>query len=346
MAVAADAQAERRAAYLIPTRALLDAWPMLSTRAIPPCPYRGLFAFREEDASRFFGREEISEQLVARLTRSRLVGVVGPSGSGKSSLVFAGVVPQIRQLGGWAVADLRPGKAATPLIALASALLPLLELTMTQVDRLRELPKLAGVLGERRLLEVIDHGLERVGADRLLLVVDQFEELFVQEPTVATEFIDVLLQALAGQQARSPATLTIVLTLRADFLGQALEHPALAQDLQDSLLVIGRMTRDQLHRVIEGPAAGEVVYEPGLVDRILDDVGSEPGNLPLLEFALTLLWQQQAAHTLTHAAYEALGGVDGALARYAETVYLGELPEAEQEAAASGRSPAVSRSPC
>jgi WD40 repeat protein len=333
MAVAADAQAERRAAYLIPTSALLEAWPMLSARAIPPCPYRGLFAFREEDAARFFGREEISDRLVAQLTRSRLVAVVGPSGSGKSSLVFAGALPRVRQLGSWAIADLRPGKAASPLIALASALLPLLEPTMTEVDRLRELPKLASVLADRRLLEVVDRGLERVHADRLLLIVDQFEELFVQEPAVAAEFIDVLLQALAAQQVRTAPALTVVLTLRADFLGRALEHPALARALQDDVLVIGRMTREQLQRVVEGPAAGEVAYEPGLVDRILDDVGSEPGNLPLLEFALTLLWEHQVARTLRHAAYEALGEVDGALARYAETVYSGELPEAEQEAA-------------
>ena len=125
----------------------------------------------------------------------------------------------------------------------------------------------------------------------------------------------------------------MVLTLRADFLGHTLEHPGLAQALQGRNLLIGRMTRPQLRQAIEGPVAGHVTFEAGLVERILDDVGTEPGNLPLLEFALTLLWEQQVDRLLTHAAYEALGGVDGALARYAEQVYESELAGPEQEQA-------------
>jgi WD40 repeat protein len=130
-----------------------------------------------------------------------------------------------------------------------------------------------------------------------------------------------------------PRPLTILLTLRSDFLGQAPEHAGLAKLLGDATFLIGQMTRDQLRQVITGPLTGGTSFEAGLVERILDDVGEEPGNLPLLEFALTLLWECQEHGTLTHAGYEALGGVDGAIARYAEQVYLEELSEADREIA-------------
>ena len=333
MAVAAETRDQIRAGYLTPSEALIRAWPELATQALPPCPYRGLFAFREQDAGLFFGREELTDRLVEQLTRKPLVAVVGPSGSGKSSLVFAGAIPQVRQREGWAVASLRPTAGTSPFAALAAALLPLLEPRMTEADRFRELPKLAETLAEGRLAEVADRGLERAGARRLLLVVDQFEELYAQTPAAAQQFVDVLVQAVTAQRQRGSPALVMVLTLRTDFLGQALEHAGLAQALEGSVLVIGRMSHEQLERAIIGPAGHEVTYEAGLVDRILDDVGAEPGNLPLLEFALTLLWERQERRTLTHAAYEALGGVTGALAGHAEQVYLDEFPESEREAA-------------
>ena len=124
MAVAAEARDQVRAGYLTPAEALIRAWPELATQALPPCPYRGLFAFREQDAALFFGREELIDRLVDQLTRKPLVAVVGPSGSGKSSLVLAGAIPQVRQRDGWAVASLRPAAGTSPFAALAAALLP------------------------------------------------------------------------------------------------------------------------------------------------------------------------------------------------------------------------------
>jgi WD40 repeat protein len=333
MAVAAETRDQVRAGYLTPSEALIRAWPELATQALPPCPYRGLFAFREQDAALFFGREDLTDRLVEELTRKPLIAVVGPSGSGKSSLVFAGAIPKVRQREDWAVVSLRPSAGTSPFAALAATLLPLLEPSMTEVDRFRELPKLAETLAEGRLAEVADRTLERTGARRLLLVVDQFEELYAQTPAAAQQFVDVLVQAAVAQRQRGSPALVMVLTLRADFLGQALEHAGLALALEGSVLVIGRMSQEQLKRAIMGPAGREVTYEAGLVDRILDDVGAEPGNLPLLEFALTLLWERQERQTLTHAAYEALGGVTGALAGHAEQVYLDEFPESEREVA-------------
>ncbi len=333
MAVAVEARTEVRAAYLIPVSTLIRAWPSIADQARPPCPYRGLSAFREQDAGLFFGREEPSGQLLGEMNRRALVAVVGPSGSGKSSLVFAGAVPRLRQRQGWVVAAMRPAQATSPLAALAAALQPLLEPGMSQTQRLRELGQLEAVLAEGRLLEVVDRALAQTGDERLLLVIDQFEELYTLEPELTRQFVDMIVNAAVAQPERPTRPLTMVLTLRVDFLGQALEHAGLAKALQDSTLVIGQMTRDQLRRVIVGPLGGGVSFEAGLIERILDDVGEEPGNLPLLEFALTLLWDRQEHRTLTHAGYEALGGVDGAIARYAEQVYLEELPAADREAA-------------
>jgi WD40 repeat protein len=333
MAVAAESRTEVRAAFLITAGTIVRAWPSIADQARPPCPYRGLSAFREQDAGLFFGRDEATDRLLGELTRRPLVAVVGPSGSGKSSLVFAGAVPRLRQRRGWSVAAMRPAQAMSPLAALAAALLPVLEPGMSQTQRLGELGQLEAVLADGRLPQVVDRALEETGDERLLLVIDQFEELYTLEPEVARQFVDVIVDAVAAQPEGRNRPLTTVLTLRADYLGQALEHARLARALQDSTLLIGQMTRDQLEQAIVGPLRGGMRFEAGLVERILDDVGEEPGNLPLLEFALTLLWERQEHHTLTHAGYEALGGVDGAIARYAEQVYLENLSAADRELA-------------
>jgi WD40 repeat protein len=328
--VAAERRPDVRAAYLIPAGVLVEAWPALANRAIPPCPYRGLSTFREQDAPVFFGREELTDRLVEAVGQKSLVVVIGSSGSGKSSLVFAGLIPRLRQSPEWAIASMRPATGLPPLTTLAAALLPLLEPEMSEAARLLERPALATVLHDDRLGEVVDRVLAKANARRLLLVVDQFEELFALEPTARQPFVDALLEAVAAQRQRTEAALTVAVTLRADFLGQALTHPGLAEALQDASLMLGPMGREQLRRAIEGPAAQQVAYETDLVDRILVDVGENPGTLPLLEFALTLLWESQVNAKLTHAAYGALGGVDGALARYAEEIYQ-RLPEPDRD---------------
>jgi hypothetical protein len=145
-------------------------------------------------------------------------------------------------------------------------------------------------------------------------------------------FLDLLLQPLASATA-SPPDLVLLLSLRADFAGQALSYRPLADAMQQGGLILGPMSRSELRRAIEEPARGQgVTYEPGLVERLLDDAGDEPGNLPLLQFALTLLWERRVGGQLSHAAYEEIGGVAGALTVYADHVYE-ELIPAEQEGA-------------
>jgi hypothetical protein len=300
---------------------------ILERRIVPagPCPYRGLAAFREEDAPFFFGREGFVERLVESVKgRSVMTAVVGPSGCGKVSTVFAGLLPRLRDEGGWLIAGFRPG--SQPFRAQAAALLPFLE---------REG---AGQGGELTLEQAVGHVLEDSrGVSRLLLVVDQFEELYTlcPDPEVRRRFLDELLAAVGGHGTLGPlgGRFKLLLTLRADFMGQALAHRPFADVLQDASLLLGPMTREELRAAIERPALKQgVLLETGLVERILDDVGEEPGNLPSLEFALTLLWGEESYGWLTHAAYERIGRVEGALARYADEVYE-TLGESQQESA-------------
>jgi formylglycine-generating enzyme required for sulfatase activity len=300
------------------------------------CPYRGLEVFREEDAAFFFGREAFVEELLAAVAAQSLVAVVGRSGSGKSSVVRAGLVPALRRRDAnrvWEIATLLPG--ARPLHALASALLPFLEPEMTEVDRLREVNKLAEDLAAEDV--GLDQVVERVlakqpGTARLLLVVDQWEELYTQAKDDdargrTTHFIDALLAAIDS------APVTVVLTLRADFYGDALGHRRLADTIPKAQVALGPMTRDELTQAVTEPAQKVgLTFEDGLPERLLDDVGDEPGNLPLMEFALKALWEGRRGDRLLHRVYQAMGGIKGAVAQRAESVY-GRLDPARQRAA-------------
>lgn len=331
MAVAAETRGDLRAAYLIPTAALSRAWPPLVAVTRPPCPYRGLAAFREQDEALFFGRAELTAQLVDDVGRGPFVAVVGPSGIGKSSLVFGGVLPLVHRQQGWTTVAVRPAQASG-VSALASALLPFLDPDETETQRLAGLARLTAVLRDGHLRDVVERVLACAGSDRLLLIIDQFEEVFAR-PDEAAEVTGTVLNALDADGLGAGHVLTVLITLRADFLGPALQIPALAHALRGSVTAVGQMGREQLRTVIEGPLPTGVSYEPGLVERILGDVGEGSGSLPLLEFALTQLWERQEHGQLTHAAYQELGGVDGALARYAERVYLNEMtPEDQRQA--------------
>lgn len=302
-------------------------------RAVGACPYRGLAAFQQEDAALFFGREAFVARLAEAVREQTRVAVAGSSGSGKSSVVFAGLLPVLRNDSSWLVTHCRP--SARPFEALAAALLPALAPDLNATDRLIETQKLAGALLRQELsLEgVAEHILaQHPGARRLLLVVDQFEETYTlcPESEARRRFVEGLLGAAREDR---PASLTLLLTLRADFMGHALSNRSFADMLQHGLLLLGPMARTELRSAIERPARLHgAAFEPGLVDRILDDVGEEPGALPLLEFALTLLWERNASGWLTHAVYQEIGQVEGALTRRADQV-LAALDEADRERA-------------
>ena len=289
-------------------------------------PYKGLRAFAEGDAEDFFGRESLTEHLVERLGETRFLAVVGPSGSGKSSVVRAGLVPRLREgaLAGsehWYVVEMFPG--AYPLEELEAALLRSAD--SAPAGLLEQLEQ-----DERGLLRAV----KRLLADdesELVLVVDQLEEVFtlVDDEGRRTQFLALLERAVADPHAR----LRVVVTLRADFYDRPLLYTGFAELLRDYVEALVPLKAEEFERAIAGPAERVGArFEPGLLAELVADVSSEPGALPLLQYALTELYERREGSTLTQDAYGAIGGVSGALAGRAEEIYAG-LGEQAQEAA-------------
>ncbi len=287
-----------------------------------PCPYRGLFHFGPNDAQFFFGRESFIQELYGATKTERLIPVLGASGSGKSSVVLAGLVPKLVKDGHWQLTHFRPG--SEPFHSLALSLVPLY--TSDETDQIIHARKLSKSLqnGELPLADIFLKIRQNHPTDQILLIIDQFEELYTlcSKVEIRHQFLDALIADLPG---------TVVMTMRADFLGNALSYRPFADVLNRKDYKLGSMNREELTDVIVKPAERlGVGFEAGLIERILDDVNHQPGNLPLLEFALTQLWQQRRGKTLTHEVYAAIGEVEGALARHADETY-GRLVEGEKE---------------
>ena len=302
------------------------------------CPYRGLCAFREEDSSFYFGREAEIDRLATMVAVHPVIAIVGASGSGKSSLARAGLFPRLRRRTGeqvWQVVDMVPG--GDPFRALARALLPLREperiLSWSKGDIDDECERLEHYLernGAEYLTLVVRQTLEEErGTTRLLLLVDQWEELYTyrqkQDAGMGADservrlFIRMLLEAVRGEALR------VILTLRADYWGEVLNDERLAASLPDDAVVhLRALDREALEAVIRRPAesAGLTVSD-ALIEAMLHDAMGQPGDLPLLEFALEQLWVQRAVESskLTLEAYRAMGGLERAIVNRAGTVY-------------------------
>jgi hypothetical protein len=277
--------------------------PPPETAAI--CPYRGLNAFREEDAALFFGRDRLVDEpeqgLLHKVLTCPLVAVVGASGSGKSSVVRAGLLPRLRReppsRGTWDVVSFRPGKY--PFLNLAIALEAVRNPESSDAERETDAAALGKgwSSGDVPLELSLGRAREALRIDRLLVVVDQFEELVTLTPKDDRQpFLSRLLAATGAE-----SKITVLLTLRADYYSAIYLDPRLSDGVQRGLVNVGAMTRDERRAAIESPVRRVgLEFEPGLVDRLLDDVGDEPGNLPLLEFALTELWERHEGRRLTN----------------------------------------------
>jgi WD40 repeat protein/serine/threonine protein kinase/DNA-binding XRE family transcriptional regulator len=294
-------------------------------------PYKGLRAFGEGDAQDFFGRESLITQLMVRLSEggdlSRFLAVIGPSGSGKSSVVGAGLVPALRRGGlpgsdQWFIVQLLPGPH--PLEELEAALLRIaVNPPDSLLTQLRE--------DKRGLLRAVRRCLPQDSNVELMLIIDQFEEVFtlVPDEAVRAHLLDSLVTAALDERGR----VRVVVTLRADFLDRPLGYMDFGELLRQRMEVVLPLTPDELEHAIVGPAERiGLQLEPGLVSTIIRDVGDQPGTLPLLQYALTELFEKRADSTLTKATYQAIGGVLGALGRRAEEVFQG-LSEPDQAAA-------------
>lgn len=301
-----------------------------------PAPYRGLQYYDVEDADLFFGREALVERLHGRAVRlategdGRYLAIVGASGSGKSSLLRAGLLPSLAQEGPFASEGEQPAglhlmtPTAQPLRALATTLTRDAESvreTATLIDDLRNDARSLDLYAERLLAES--------EAEYLLLVVDQFEEIFTQCQSEAERkaFVDNVTTAVApGTAGRT----VLLLALRADFYHRCAEYETLRTLLAKHQVYIGPMDEDGLQRAIEGPARHlGLTFESGLVARMLEDAGGQPGVLPLLSHALDETWKRRDGKQLTHMAYTAVGGVRGALATTAERTFR-DLDAAQQ----------------
>jgi WD40 repeat protein len=290
---------------------------------ILPCPYRGLFHFGPDDAEFFFGREVFVTQLFQAAQNRNFIPVLGASGSGKSSVVLAGLVPKLQQKGNWKFTHFRPGN--DPFHALALALVPLYTPELDATDRIAQARKLADYLrGDTiHVSDIFTQIKQHHPNDRVLLIAAQFEELYTlcSDEKNRRSFLDILLASFAAPNSQLSSAV-LVTTMRADFLGNALSYRPFADLLQNADIKLGAMNREELSQVIEKPADKlGVKFADGLVERILYSVENEPGNLPLLEFALTELWAKRQGKELTHAAYEDIGEVQGALMTYANAQY-------------------------
>ncbi|MGD9700819.1 MAG: extracellular solute-binding protein [Acidimicrobiia bacterium] len=291
-------------------------------------PYKGLRAFDATDALDFHGRERLVERLIARLgqsgVRSRFIAVVGPSGSGKSSVVMAGLLPAIRRgavplSGSWFTIEMTP--APHPFEELEDAMLGI------SVDPPASmLEQLAGEEGLQRAL----HRVLPNDGSQLLLVIDQFEELFTQvDAATADRFLATLVSAVTDDRSR----VHVVVTLRADFYDRPLQHRGLGELLREGTEVITPMTPHELERAITGPAERHgITFEPALVAELVREVVDRAGALPLLQYTLTELFDRRHGVRIDHAAYEQLGGVSGALATRAEGLLAGLGNEAHDVA--------------
>ncbi|MBA2265043.1 MAG: hypothetical protein H0W17_01515, partial [Chloroflexi bacterium] len=323
--------------YQLTVPGLADTFPALRTLETgdePPAPgeppFMGLQHYDESDAHRFFGREAISTRLVDRILVEPFLAIVGASGSGKSSIARAGVVPQIREgRGEWLTQVLTPGER--PLEALAMTFTSdatSLADTASLIDDLRREPRSLHLAAIRML----SGGRRRTG--HLLLVVDQFEELF----TLSRDDLDrdAFIACLMAAAGSGGGPVHVAITLRADFYGHLAGYGELRDAVAAKQEYIGPMSEGELRSAIEQPAAdGGWEFVPGLVDLILRDVGTEPGALPLLSHALLETWQRRRGTSMTLKGYGESGGVRGAIARTADRVFNAELDADQREVARS-----------
>jgi WD40 repeat protein/DNA-binding SARP family transcriptional activator/class 3 adenylate cyclase/tRNA A-37 threonylcarbamoyl transferase component Bud32 len=290
-------------------------------------PYKGLRAFTEADAHDFFGRGELTQRLVSRLRESgpgsRFLAVVGPSGCGKSSVVRAGLVPAIRHgaLGTGDepfVAEMFPG--ANPIEELEAALL---RIAVRPVSLLRA--RLES--GSRGLLEALD--VIGPGDAEIALIVDQFEELFTL--TADDQERELFLESLRVATADPESRLRVIVTLRADFYDRPLTFPRFGELLASRTEAVPPLTPDELEQAIRSPATQVGVRpEPGLVAEMIADVAHHAGALPLLQYALTELFDRRDEDRLTLAAYREIGGIAGALSARAERIHEAADPGARR----------------
>jgi DNA-binding SARP family transcriptional activator/WD40 repeat protein/tRNA A-37 threonylcarbamoyl transferase component Bud32 len=319
-------QAARQGAYAT-AGDMLDIWRIAVGAAAESMtytptrnPYKGLAAFSELDAKDFHGRDLVVQDLVTAIGEQRLVAVAGPSGIGKSSVVRAGLLPVLRshpvaESDTWLVADCLPG--THPFERLTAAIMRVASTFPQDLDELLR-------RSDRGLVQAVDRYLP--AGSELLLVIDQFEELFTlcSDEESRQRFLQMLVTTVNDTASK----VRVLLTIRADFMDRPLRHPAFGEVFRRGSVLVSAPTEDELREIIVQPAAGVGVdFEAGAVERMVNEVRGEAGALPLLEFALTELFEDRDSDLMTLAAYEQAGGVTASLGRRAEESFSGLTTE-------------------
>jgi WD40 repeat protein len=292
-------------------------------------PYVGLRAFQAADRAWFFGRERLVAEMLVRLTEANMIGVVGPSGSGKSSVLRAGLLPALgeRRSLGWCGRPLLMTPGQHPTLGLVGQMATTCGMATSSLAA--EVTKSPDRLGDHVRCAVGDWPADT----GLALVIDQLEELFTlcRDEEERRRF----LRAVSSVAHTLPRRAVVVLGVRADFYARCAAYPELAAVLQDHQIVVQVMSEPELRQTIERPAkqAG-LSLEVGLADVVLRDLGKEPGALPLLSHALLATWEHRRGNLLTLDAYQAIGGVHRAIAVTADSVY-GQFNASEQALARS-----------
>ncbi|HEU0199790.1 MAG TPA: AAA family ATPase, partial [Burkholderiaceae bacterium] len=302
-------------------------------------PYPGLRPFHIHEVEIFFGREEQTDQLLNRLQKTRFLAIVGPSGCGKSSLVRAGMIAALqtglmaRAGSHWRIAQMRPGER--PLRRLAAALAEPAALDLERSGGPTALAFADATLrrGPLGLEELLQERWLPEGAN-LLLLVDQFEEIFRFRQEVNADEADAFVALLLATATRATFPVYVVLTMRSDFLGECALFQGLPEAINDGQYLTPRMTREQIRSAIVGPArVFDADVEPALVTSLLNEVGADPDQLPLLQHALMRMWQEMLTRThanegpaapasiITMADYHQVGSITAALTAHANQVY-------------------------
>ncbi|RJQ72752.1 hypothetical protein D5S17_25905 [Pseudonocardiaceae bacterium YIM PH 21723] len=303
----------------------------LAREAEPPAPqaaapYVGLAAFQQSDSELFFGREALVDAALRKLDSGRLLVLFGASGSGKSSLLRAGIIPAIEsgalsdQLHKWRSIVFTPGRS------------PFRECAVRFAGALDTIPTSLynELCADRHNLSLLARRIlvDAPAETELLICIDQFEEVFTQCTDLAerTAFIDALLTAVEHPDSR----IRVVLTVRADFYGSCTEHPGLLAALQEAQFAVGPLSTEELQRAITQPARrADCVVEGQLLATLVAEAAGRPGALPLVSHALLQTWHRRSGNRLTLAGYQACGGIHGALAQTAEDTFQ-QLTAAQQ----------------
>ncbi|MBW4536998.1 MAG: caspase family protein [Pleurocapsa minor HA4230-MV1] len=315
------------------TRTLTATETITQTQATTEiCPYKGLQYFESDDADYFYGREELTDTLLNKIRQDNFLAILGASGSGKSSVLRAGLVHQLKL--GYKLANSRDWQilitvpTENPLKRLAELFV---DSNLSQLDKAEQLGKAEGLLKEgaeglRKLIQTAE-------VSRVVLIIDQFEEVFTlcQNNDEREKFFQCIFGALATTENK----LCLILAMRVDFLGKCLEkhYSGLGKKIQENLITVTAMSEGQLREAIIKPADRvNLIVEEELVEEILRDVKGSPGILPLLQYTLTEIWKWKTDNCLKLTTYTKLGRIAGTLNKRATEVY-NSFNEEEKETA-------------